>query len=165
VRPTIRNVFFPRHPKLPHCRYFNSEPTAHEKMTGVKNRRIAFYAHLALAAGFVVNAAQSQVQQAKSGQIIGHVVDAVGATIPGASVFVRSNIPPEEKVELRTHTDINGNFKLVLPEGGYDVLVTYPGFAAEVETVAVAAGKEMKVHWKLKALDCSFPGMNCDTFR
>jgi len=134
-------------------------------MTGVRKRRITFCAHLALAAGFVMNATHSQVQQAKSGQIIGHVVDAVGATIHGASVFVRSNIPPEEKVELLAHTDINGNFKLVLPEGEYDVLVTSPGFAAEVETVPVSAGKDKKVQWKLKVLDCSFPGMNCDTFR
>lgn len=63
------------------------------------------------------------------------------------------------------HTDINGNFKLVLPVGGYDVLVTAPGFASGVETVAVPAGKTKKTGWKLKVLDCSFPGMNCDTFQ
>lgn len=136
---------------------------AHERMADMKNRRIVLCAHLALVAACVVNAAQSLAQQPKAGQISGHVVDVVGATIKGASVFVHRNIPSEEKLTLMTHTDINGNFKLVLPEGGYDVLVTYPGFAASVETVEVWPSKAKKVQWKLKSLDCSFPGMNCDT--
>ena len=37
-----------------------------------------------------------------------------------------------------------GDFKLVLPEGGYDVLVTYPGLGAAVETVPVLAGKNKR---------------------
>jgi Carboxypeptidase regulatory-like domain len=109
--------------------------------------------------------AHSSAQQPKTGQISGHVVDVVGATIKGASVFIRRNTPPDEKVELLTHTDIHGDFTLVLPEGGYDVLVTSPGFAANVETVPVFAGKTKKVQWKLKVLNCNFPGMNCDTFQ
>ena len=113
----------------------------------------------------VVNPEHSSAQQPKTGQISGHVVDAVGATIKGASVFVRRNIPPELNVRLLMHTDIHGDFKLVLPEGGYDVLVTSPGFAAGVETVPVLAGRTRKVQWKLKSLGCSFPGMNCDTFQ
>jgi hypothetical protein len=104
-------------------------------------------------------------QQPQIGQITGHVVDVVGATIKGASVFVRKNAPSEADVRLLTHTDINGNFKLDLPDGGYDVLVTSPGFAASVETIAVTHGKPRKFQWKLKTLDCSFPGMNCDTFQ
>ena len=92
-------------------------------------------------------------------------VDTVGATIKGASVFVRRNTPPENDVKLLEHTDIHGDFRLVLPQGGYDVLVTSPGFAAWVETVPVLAGKTKKIQWRLKSLDCSFPGMNCDTFQ
>ena len=121
-------------------------------------------AHLTVAVVCVVNAAHSLAQQPKTGQISGHVVDVVGATIKGASVFVRRNVPPEESIRLLMHTDIHGDFKLVLPEGGYDVLVTSPGFAAGVETVPVLAGRIKKLQWKLKPLDCSFPGMNCDTF-
>jgi hypothetical protein len=97
--------------------------------------------------------------------ISGHVADTEGATIKGASVFVRRNIPSEETIRLLVHTDIHGDFNLVLPEGGYDVLVTSPGFAAAVETVPVLAGKAKKSQWKLKSLNCDFPGMNCDTFQ
>ena len=65
-------------------------------------------------------------------------------------------------MRLLTHTDINGDFTLALPEGGYDILVTSPGFVAAVETLPVFAGKTKKGQWRL---DCSFPGMNCDTFQ
>ena len=130
----------------------------------MKNRRIGLVVQLAVAMVCVMNPAQSLPQQPKVGQISGHVVDAVGATIKGASVFVRRNIPPAEDIRLLAHTDIHGDFRLELPEGGYDVLVTSPGFAAEVETIAVSPGKNKKVQWKLKALNCDFPGKNCDTF-
>ena len=63
------------------------------------------------------------------------------------------------------HTDIHGDFVLVLPEGGYDILVTSPGFVAEVKTLPVLPGKTKKAQWKLEVLDCDFPGMNCDTFQ
>jgi hypothetical protein len=107
----------------------------------------------------------SSAQQHPSGQISGHVVDVVGATIRGASVYVRRNSPPDDEIRLLTHTDIRGDFKLELPEGGYDVLVTSPGFAANVETIPVSAKQTRQVRWQLKALNCNFPGMNCDTFQ
>jgi hypothetical protein len=128
-------------------------------------RQIRMCSCLMVALVCVVNATHSSAQQPKTGQISGHVVDVVGATIKGASVFVRRHIPSEENVKLLAHTDVHGDFRLLLPEGGYDVLVTSPGFAAAVETVPVSAGKEKKVQWKLKSLDCSFPGMNCDAFQ
>jgi hypothetical protein len=136
---------------------------ANEKIADMKHRQIGLFARLTVAVLCIVNAAQSSSQQPKTGQISGHIVDVVGATIKGASVFIRRNIPPEEIMRLLTHTDIHGDFKLVLPEGGYDVLVTSPGFAARVETVPVLAGRTRKTQWKLKPLDCSFPGVNCDT--
>jgi hypothetical protein len=80
----------------------------------------------------------------------------VGATIK-VEGSVRRNIPPEENVRLLMRTDIHGDFKLVLPEGGYEILVTSPGFAAGVKTVPVLAGTTKKVQWKLKPLDCSSP--------
>lgn len=129
----------------------------------MKPRQTGMCARLIVAAACVVNASHSSVQQPKIGQISGHVVDVAGATIKEASVFVRKNVPSEESVRLLVHTDIYGDFKLVLPEGAYDVLVTSPGFAAGVETIPVLAGKTKKVQWKLKPLDCNFPGMNCDT--
>ena len=89
----------------------------------------------------------------------------VGAVIPRASVFVRKNSPSEDNVRVVAHTDIHGDFELLLPEGGYDVLVTSAGFAAVVQTIPVFPGKTRKVQWKLRVLDCDFPGMNCDTFQ
>jgi Carboxypeptidase regulatory-like domain len=130
----------------------------------MKHRQIGLYACLVVATVYTVNAARSLAQQPKTGQISGHVVDVAGATVKGASVFIHRNIPPEENIRLLTHTDIHGDFSLVLPESGYDVFVTTLGFAAEVETVPVLAGKKKKLQWQLKPLDCSFPGMNCDTF-
>jgi Carboxypeptidase regulatory-like domain len=131
----------------------------------MKNRQIGVSAPLAVALVYVLSAAHSLAQQPNTGQISGHVVDEAGATIKGASVFVRRNIPPEENVRLLTHTDIHGDFKLVLPEGGYDVLVTSAGFASGFETVPVLVGKHKRMQWKLKPLDCSFPGINCDVFQ
>ena len=128
----------------------------------MSNRRIRLCVRLAIAAVCVLNAAHSLAQQPKTGQESGHVVDVVGATIKGASVFARRNIPPEENVRLLTHTNIHGDFELVLPEGGYDILVTSPGFVAAVETVPVLAGRTNKTQWRQKVLDCTFPGMNCD---
>lgn len=100
-----------------------------------------------------------------AGQLSVHVVDSEGATIQGASVFVHKHSPSEDSVRLMARTDIHGDFVLKLPAGGYDVLVTSPGFAARVETISISPGKMKKVQWKLKALNCDFPGMNCDTFQ
>ena len=101
-------------------------------------------------------------QQAQTGRITGHVVDVVGATIKDASVFVREHTASDADRKLLTHTDIKGEFMLDLPDGGYDVLVTSPGFAASVKTIGVTSGAPRRIHWKQNVLDCSFPGMNCD---
>ena len=104
-------------------------------------------------------------QQRETGEVHGHVVDQVGATVRGSKVFVHTRTASEESFKIVTHSDANGNFTLVLSEGGYDVLVESPGFKAIVETVAVRVRKSTKVQFELKALDCSFPGINCDTFQ
>jgi hypothetical protein len=113
----------------------------------------------------LVMIATSSAQGPTTGQISGHVVDSVGATIPGVSVFVRKHSPSEDKVRLVAHTDAHGDFVLLLPKGGYDVLVTSPGFVAGVETLAIFPGKTRKVLWKLKGLGCDFPCISCDTFQ
>ena len=109
--------------------------------------------------------AHASAQQQRSGQLRGHVVDSEGATIKGALVFVHKQGPDEDTLRIAAHTDLSGDFVLPLEEGGYDILVTAPGFAAAVQTIPVAAKKTRLVEWKLKALACSFPGMNCDTFQ
>jgi hypothetical protein len=68
--------------------------------------------------------ATSSAQGPTTGQISGHVVDSGGATIKGASVFVRRNSPSEDNVRLVAHTDIHGDFLLLLPKGGYDAGMT-----------------------------------------
>ena len=131
----------------------------------MKNKGIGLCARLAVAVIYMLSISHSLAQQPKTGQITGHVVDPAGAAIERASVFVRRSIPPEENVRLLTHTDIRGDFELVLPEGGYDVLVTSAGFASGFETVPVFVGKDKRIEWKLKPFDCNFPGINCDTFQ
>lgn len=131
----------------------------------MNNWLICRHARIAVAIACITTIANSSPQQPETGQISGHVADVVGAAIKGASVFVRKNMPPEENVKLLAHTDIHGNFKLVLPEGGYDVLVVSQGFAAKVETIPVFVRQTRNIQWELKMLDCSFPGMNCDTFQ
>jgi hypothetical protein len=130
-------------------------------MTWVPFRNAVF------ATAFICFGLPAQVlgQGPQTGHITGHVVDAVGASIKGASVFVRRNTPSADEIKLLTHTDVNGDFTLLLPEGGYDVLVASPGFAANVQTVATTDRKSRTLLWRLKVLDCTFPGMNCDTFR
>ena len=121
-------------------------------------------AHLAVCALFTLMGAQTLAQQPNTGRVSGHVVDPVGAIIKGASIFVRRTSPPEEDVvRLQTHTDIHGDFKLVLPEGGYDVLVTSAGFASGFQTIPVWAGKDKSTAWRLKPLGCNFPSVMCDT--
>jgi len=112
---------------------------------------------------FVATCPVLSAQSPKTGQVTGTVVDELGATIARASVFVHRNDATDEDSKLMTHTDLNGNFTLKLPEGGYDVLVTCPGFSARVETIAVLAHKHRRTEWKLKWMGCNFPGANCDT--
>ena len=133
----------------------------------MNDQRIPKHAVLAIVMAMVClgTFTHSSAQQTQTGQLNGHVLDVVGATIKGASIFVRRHSSPDENTKLLTHTDINGNFTLSLPEGGYDVLVVSPGFAASVETIPVMARKTRKAQWRLKVLNCDFPGVNCDTFQ
>jgi hypothetical protein len=107
--------------------------------------------------------ALSSAQQTRTGEITGRVVDAAGATINQASVYVGRNLPSAQEIKLMTRTDNEGNFKLVLPEGGYDVLITVSNFRAQVATVPVEAGKTQKLQFRLKSLGCGFPGAPCDS--
>jgi hypothetical protein len=108
---------------------------------------------------------QPRAQQQSTGEIRGHVTDAMGAAISKAAVFVHRTDSSEEIVRLAIHTDREGNFDLVLPEGGYDVLITSRGFASVLEVIPVWHGKTKSVTWKLKPLGCDFPNMICDTFQ
>jgi len=136
-----------------------------ENIVGMKNRHINRHIAAAVICFGLMMISTSFAQPPATGQIRGHVVDTEGATIKGANVFVRKSSPSEDNVRLVAHTDTHGDFVLFLPKGGYDVLVTSAGFAAGVETIPIFPGKTRKVQWKLRVLDCDFPGMNCDTFQ
>ena len=136
-----------------------------ENIIGMKNRHIDRHIAAAVICFGLMMIATSSAQPPATGKISGHVVDTEGATIKGASVFVRKYSPSEDNVRLVAHTDIHGDFVLLLPKGGYDVLVTSAGFASGVETIPILPGKTRKIQWKLRVLDCDFPGMNCDTFQ
>ena len=131
----------------------------------MNHRQKKLFACFAFVVCMLIAAHSVGQQHEKTGQVSGQVIDAAGAVIERASVYVRKNTPSAEKIELLTHTDSHGNFVLVLPEGGYDILVTSPGFASALDTIPVFAGKTRKTIWKLKVLPCNFPGVNCDSFR
>ena len=120
---------------------------------------------LAVAVTWLLIGNSSMATPPKQGHIHGSVLDEVGATISGASVYVHNVKALGEDIKLATHTDVHGVFDLVLPEGGYDVLVVSPSFSASVKSVPVREGKTARIEYKLKVLDCSFPSMNCDTFQ
>jgi len=101
---------------------------------------------------------------ARPGTVRGHIVDPVGAVIPRANIFVHASYGAD-KVEYMAASDQQGNFVLTLQPGGYDILVTSPGFEASVQTIGVRAGHTEETRWKLKPHSCEFPGVNCDTFQ
>src|SRR5215467_8269804 len=51
----------------------------------------------------------------------GRVTDTTGAPLAKASVFCQNTT-------LGTVTDNDGNFQLKLPQGGYDLIVTFTGY-------------------------------------
>ncbi len=115
---------------------------------------------LALVLGCVSYFAGAQNSQLV--HVTGHVGDVTGAAIARAVVLML-NRSPDQSARLRTQTDLHGNFAMSLPEGGYDILVSSAGFQAGVKTVGIERGKGQKLTWKLMALSCKFPGVNCDT--
>ena len=58
-----------------------------------------------------------------------------GEPLQGASVFA-------ENTTIGTATDANGNFKLYLPNGGYDVVVTFTGHQSESVRVSSSQSSE-----------------------
>ncbi len=62
--------------------------------------------------------------------ISGNVMSAsTGRPLQGASVFAQNTT-------LGTITDEEGNYKLYLPSGGYDIIVTYTGYSTESQRVS-----------------------------
>ena len=67
---------------------------------------------------------------AQNYMISGNVLSAsTGRPLEGASVFAQNTT-------LGTVTDEDGNYKLYLPFGGYDIIVTYTGYSTESKRVS-----------------------------
>ena len=75
--------------------------------------------------------------QARDGYLVkGKVIDqASGLPLQSASVFAQNTT-------LGTATDAEGKFSLYLPEGGYDISVSYTGYEAESKRVTKTASSE-----------------------
>lgn len=72
-----------------------------------------------------------------------------GLPMVAASVFAQNTT-------LGTVTDAEGNFKLQLPSGGYDLVITYTGYRTESMRISNAAGAEritIKLREKEKELE------------
>lgn len=67
-----------------------------------------------------------------SGKVI---LSETGEPLQGASVFA-------ENTTLGTATDTEGKFKLYLPHGGYDIVVTYTGYQSESVRVSSSGNNE-----------------------
>ena len=68
--------------------------------------------------------------------VTGKVLNQItGLPMPAASVFAQNTT-------LGTITDENGNFKLSLPQGGYDLVITFTGYKTESKRITTADANE-----------------------
>ena len=85
------------------------------------------------------------VQAQQSGLIKGRVLDADNLSMPGANVFI-------ESIKNGTITDNNGYYTLTgIPEGNYELTVSYVGFQPDKKQVSVASDKTTVVDFNLEA--------------
>ena len=63
--------------------------------------------------------------------------------LQGASVFAQTTT-------IGTATDADGNFKLLLPNGGYDLVVTFTGYNTETKRVTTGDGENKNIVFQLK---------------
>ena len=90
---------------------------------------------------FFLNALHAQNNFSVSGKVLNEVT---GSPMAAASVFAQNTT-------IGTITDENGNFKLQLPPGGYEIVFTFTGFKTESRRITTAdAGKAVNVGLKEK---------------
>lgn len=83
---------------------------------------------LLLSLGLISNSFAQQGYVIVSGKVFN---DETKMPLQGASVFAQNTT-------LGTATDAEGNYKLYLPPGGYDIAVTYTGFTTETKRVSTS---------------------------
>src|SRR5260370_11581115 len=86
--------------------------------------------------------------QSVSGDLIGTIFDASGATIPNATIVAKNDATG---VETTTKSAATGEYHLTnLPAGTYTITVTAPGFTkAQLRAVAIALSKTTTTNFRL----------------
>ncbi|MGG9963294.1 carboxypeptidase-like regulatory domain-containing protein [Ferruginibacter sp. SUN106] len=81
--------------------------------------------------------------------ITGKIIDAVTkAPLPGASVFAQNTT-------IGTAADAEGNFKLSLPAGGYDLIITCIGYQPEIRRISASENNSKNIVVELMQKDKS----------
>ena len=77
--------------------------------------------------------------QAGSYSISGKVLEGVGQSpMQAASVFAQNTM-------IGTATDVNGNFSLRLPDGGYDLVITFTGYETVSRRISTADADDKNI--------------------
>ena len=85
---------------------------------------------------FLLNNLRAQTFFTLSGKVLNEIT---GAPMAATSVFAQSTT-------IGTITDDNGNFKLQLPQGGYDIIFTFTGYKTESRRITTAdAGQTINI--------------------
>ncbi|MEO5967634.1 MAG: carboxypeptidase-like regulatory domain-containing protein, partial [Ferruginibacter sp.] len=77
-------------------------------------------------------------------------------TVSGRVISLPDSLPMQnasvfaENTTTGTVTDNNGNFKLVLPSGGYNIIVTFTGFSTEIQRVSSTSTMPVFFEMKVK---------------
>lgn len=91
---------------------------------------------LIISGGFFTNATIVNAQTRDGYVVKGKVIDQVsGIPLQGASVFAQNTT-------LGAATDAEGKFALWLPEGGYDLAITYTGYESESRRISRSSSLE-----------------------
>ncbi len=101
--------------------------------------RLRIYLLIVLAASTI------GVQAQQSGIIKGRVVDSDNLSLPGANVFI-------ESIKRGAATDNYGYYTITgIPEGSYELNVSYIGFISDKKQISVEPGKTTVVNFSLEA--------------
>jgi hypothetical protein len=89
-----------------------------------------------LSAAAVLSACFTVPGWAQNVEVRGEVTDPTGGSLPGVSVTLHQ----ENQEIARTTTNLQGEFRLIAPQGEYRIAVSAPSFAAHEDMIEVRAG-------------------------